>query len=82
MENEIASVYKVEYSPARVGGGETKMREFGDGEENQRVEKKKKSVLSRRSYTFSSSKSYYLITNSLLYTIDSDHVCTNLYCMG
>ena len=33
-------VYKVEYSPPRWGGN--KIKRFGDGEENQKFEKKKK----------------------------------------
>ena len=36
-----AGVYNVEYSPPPVGGG-NKIKWFGDGEENQKLEKKKK----------------------------------------
>ena len=35
-----AGVYKVEYSPPR--GGWNKIKGFGDGEENQKLEKKEK----------------------------------------
>ena len=34
-------MYKVEYSPPPVGGG-NKIKRFGDGEKNQNQEKKKK----------------------------------------
>ena len=34
-------MYKVEYSPP-VGGGENEIKGFGDGEENQKLEKKEK----------------------------------------
>ena len=37
----LAGVYNVEYSPPPVGGG-NKIKWFGDGEENQKLEKKKK----------------------------------------
>ena len=41
----LAGVYNVEYSLPRGGGGENKIKWFGDGEENQKLEKKKKENL-------------------------------------
>ena len=40
MYEAFSGEYKVEYSPP--GGGGNKIKGFGDGEENQKLEKKKK----------------------------------------
>ena len=40
-KRENPGVYKVEYFPPPGGGG-NKIKRFGDGEENQKFEKKKK----------------------------------------